>query len=531
MALDARPASAPAPALAGGRGVEVVVAPAPPALAPGTELLGTLSGSGYRAAPGLVRRADGQTLQVTPLLYALLACLDGARDAEALADALGERTGRLVTAADVEQLLESRLRPQGLLADAAGSAPAVRRASPLLALRLKVVVTDPAVTARLTAPFAALFRPWVVLPVLVAFAATVWWALLERGLAGAAHQAFHEPGLLLLVFALTVASAGFHELGHAAACRYGGATPGAMGAGLYLVWPAFWTDVDDSYRLSRWGRLRVDLGGLYFNALVTVAVAAAALATGTDALLLVVATQLLQMARQLAPFVRADGYHLLADLTGVPDLFAHVKPTLLGLLPTRWGRPEGRVLRPWARVVVTAWVLVTVPLLIGLLCLLVVLLPRLVATAWSGLGAQSGRLAADLADGDVVMAAARLLGLLGLVFPAVAVSYLLARVVRRTALWVWRATEERPTGRLVTVCAAAFLGAVLAGAWWPSGQYRPVAAAPPPASSPAGAPALAAAAPVAAPAPSTAPAAPAGEAKVFGAPLTGAPSQPIAAVL
>ena len=43
-----------------------------------------------------------------------------------------------------------------------------------------------------------------------------------------------------------------------------------MGAGLYLVWPAFYTDVTDSYRLGRGGRLRTDLGGLYFNAIVAV---------------------------------------------------------------------------------------------------------------------------------------------------------------------------------------------------------------------------------------------------------------------
>ena len=47
--------------------------------------------------------------------------------------------------------------------------------------------------------------------------------------------------------------------------------PGAMGAGLYLVWPAFYTDVTDSYRLGRGGRVRTDLGGLYFNAIVAVA--------------------------------------------------------------------------------------------------------------------------------------------------------------------------------------------------------------------------------------------------------------------
>ena len=163
---------------------------------------------------------------------------------------------------------------------------------------------------------------------------------MEKGLAVRDPQAFDSPGLLLAVFALGVLSAGFHELGHAAACRYGGATPGAMGAGIYLVWPAFYTNVDDSYRLDRKGRLRVDLGGLYFNALVAVVVTGLWLVTRQDALLLGVAMQLLQMLRQLAPVIRADGYHILADLTGVPNLFAHLGPTLRGMLPWHWGEPS-----------------------------------------------------------------------------------------------------------------------------------------------------------------------------------------------
>ena len=39
-----------------------------------------------------------------------------------------------------------------------------------------------------------------------------------------------------------------------------------MGAGIYMVWPAFYTDVTDAYRLPRRARLRTDLGGIYFNA-------------------------------------------------------------------------------------------------------------------------------------------------------------------------------------------------------------------------------------------------------------------------
>ena len=61
-----------------------------------------------------------------------------------------------------------------------------------------------------------------------------------------------------------------------------------------------------------------------------------------DALLLVVATQIIQMLRQFAPMVRFDGYHVLADLTGVPDLYGRIKPTLLGVLPWRWRDPQAR---------------------------------------------------------------------------------------------------------------------------------------------------------------------------------------------
>ena len=67
--------------------------------------------------------------------------------------------------------------------------------------------------------------------------------------------------------------------------------------------PAFYTDVTDSYRLGRGGRLRTDLGGMYFNAITALLVAAVWWLSGDDAWLLVVATQILQMIRQLTPLV------------------------------------------------------------------------------------------------------------------------------------------------------------------------------------------------------------------------------------
>src|SRR4051812_4431119 len=388
-----------------------------PAPAAGIQLLGAMEGSGYRTPPALVRRGDGQVLQLTPLLYAVLEAVDGPRSLADVADAVGQPLRRSVAPSDIRQLIASQLLPLGLLQRPDGAEPELKRSNPLLRMRLRVAVTDPERTRRLTAPFARLFTPLVAVPVLLGFAVVCWWVLFERGLAAATKQAFDRPALLLLVFVLTLLSAGFHEFGHAAATTRGGAAPGAMGAGLYLVWPAFYTDVTDSYRLGRWGRIRTDLGGLYFNAIVAVLIAGVWLVSRDDALLLVVASQVLLMVRQLTPVVRFDGYHVLADTTGVPDLFQRIGPTLRGLLPWHWKDPENRILKPSARIVITAWVLLVVPMLLVSALLLVLSFPRVVGTALASLGRQQAMLAAAADAGDLGGMTARILAMLAIAIP------------------------------------------------------------------------------------------------------------------
>ena len=445
-----------------------------PVRATGLELIGEIPGSGYKEPPSLVRRGDGQAMTLTPLLYAVLSAVDGRRDHGEIAAVVGSAVGRQVTAENVQTLCE-RLRTLGALQRADGSEPALKRSNPLLALRFRHVVTDPDVTNRVTAPFARLFAPVVVAVVSLAFVAVCGWLLFGKGLASATHQAFDQPVLLLVVFVLTVVSAGFHEFGHASAARYGGATPGAMGTGLYLVWPAFYTDVTDSYRLGRAGRVRTDLGGLYFNAIVALVMFGVWWGTGWDAVLLIIATQVLQMLRQLAPLVRFDGYHVLADVTGVPDLYHRIGPTLKGLIPGRWRSPEASVLKPWARAVVTTWVLVVVPVLAGTLVLMVLALPRLLGTAAHSLSEQASLLAEQFGQGDVAGVGVRVLSLVAIAFPTMGTLLILGRTATQVARRAWRATEERPGRRAVAGVVAAGLVAGLAWAWWPNaGTYRPI---------------------------------------------------------
>ncbi|TDW90866.1 putative peptide zinc metalloprotease protein [Kribbella pratensis] len=449
------------------------LAPGVPVRAAGVVLLGEMAGSGYRTPPALVRRADGQMIQLTRLLYLVLKAIDGRRDHTQIAELVSASYGRSVSVANVEALVE-KLRPLGLVRGVDGSEPQVRRSNPLLALRFRYVVTDRRRTERITRPFAGLFGRLPVVGFVAAFVYVCWWLLFDKGLASAAYEAFHKPGFLLLVFAVTVLSAGFHEFGHAAAARYGGSTPSAMGMGFYLFWPAFYTDVTDSYRLGRGGRIRTDLGGLYFNAIVAVATVVIAELTGYDALLLVVATQILQMVRQLLPTIRFDGYHVLADLTGVPDLYHHIKPTLIGLLPWHW-KDRKRALKPWAQAVITVWCLTVVPLMLVMLTMTVVTLPRVLATARASADEQWRMLVGGWHDADLVEVLARGLAMIALALPLLGLGLLLWRLVGRIVRSVWRRTAGKPAQRSVAAVVALLIIAALGWAWWPDDErYRPI---------------------------------------------------------
>src|SRR5207237_7454780 len=130
-----------------------------------------------------------------------------------------------------------------------------------------------------------LVSPLVLVVVLSAAALTQGWLYVVHGVGSGLHDAFYAPGFMLLVLLLVILSAGFHELGHAAALRYAGGTPRSFGFGMYLMYPVFFTDVSDSYRLWRWARVRPDLGGFYFNLVFALAIFGVCVLTRHDALL------------------------------------------------------------------------------------------------------------------------------------------------------------------------------------------------------------------------------------------------------
>ena len=445
-----------------------------PQPADGLELVGQFEGSGYKDPPYLARRSDGQVIQLSRLLYLVAEAADGRRSLHAIADRVGSRIGRRVSADNVRFLVERKLRPLGVLAGADGSTPELAQRPAMLALRHRRPFLSARAARVLGTAFAPLFASPVVAVVLAALAAFGVWLYGFHGVAGGLRSVLYEPTLLLALLVAVIAATLLHEIGHAAACCHGGARAGPIGAGVYLVWPAFYCDVTDAYRLDRRGRLRTDLGGIYLNAIVSLVAGGAYFATGQEPLLLLAVVQHITILQQLLPLLRFDGYYIVSDLTGVPDILSRIGPILRSLLPFREAEPPVRQLKPWVRVTVTAYVALLVPVLLLLMAWIVIGAPRVLATAFDSLGLQADRLAEAFRRREWSVTGLSAFQIAALVLQCGAISLLLGRMGRSTVRGLRRWSQGRPARRAVVLAGVSAAAITAIGIWWPNGDYRPL---------------------------------------------------------
>ena len=451
-----------------------------PTLAPGVSLLGEYQGSGFIEPHYLIVRADQQVLHVSRLLFVVASHLDGHSSMEEIAGRVSQEYGRALDAEGVQFLVTAKLRPMGIAAEAvaddtgehvsfglplataparprpapdvrearpapepreaplpappAPTAPPARllpRANPLLALRFRGTLIPASATrflARLLAPF--FYGPVVVLGILGLVVADVW-LLRQASLTGAVDSILVDPPMLLSVIGILLGATVVHELGHAAACRYGGATPGKIGVAVYIVYPAFFTDVTQSYRLGRAGRVRTDLGGVYFNALTIAGLTAVYAHTQSPAVLLAIVFVHVEALQQLLPLGRPDGYFVVADLVGVPDLFGRIGPILRSAVPGRQTHPKVAELRRSARVVVTAWVVVTGPIMVGILAFMLWNAPSITAQVVDAMSREWTQLQASIDARDVAGITLAALSLVLLPLPLLGLAWLVGGILRR----------------------------------------------------------------------------------------------------
>jgi putative peptide zinc metalloprotease protein len=161
-------------------------------------------------------------------------------------------------------------------------------------------------------------------------------------------------------------------------------------------------------------------------------------------------------------------------MTGVPDMFARIKPTLKSLLPWKEADASVAELKPWVRVAVTIYVLTVVPFLAFALGMMALNAPRIFATAYDSFFVQYHKVDFDLAHGRALAGGLGIFQMLLLVLPTAGIVYTFAKLGRRVGGAAWTRTDDAPLARAVLVVGATAIAAAIAYVWYPSAVYKPI---------------------------------------------------------
>lgn len=130
----------------------------------------------------------------------------------------------------------------------------------------------------------------------------------------------------LLMAGLLVVLKGVHEFGHAYACRYFGGRVPEMGMFFIVFTPCAYVDASASWSFAdRRRRIIVALAGMYFESIAAVG-ALVLWGLSGPGLVKAAAHQALMLATivtigfNVNPLMKFDGYYVLADLLGMPEL-------------------------------------------------------------------------------------------------------------------------------------------------------------------------------------------------------------------
>ena len=268
----------------------------------------------------------------------LAALADGPETLEALAATYERQTGHAISPEVLADVLANRI-PDSLF----DHTPEPKNKRPFL---FSFDLIRESWVRPISTRLGFLFARPVVIPVVAAFLVAEF-LILTRTLQ--AIQRPFEGWELPLFYVAILAATLFHELGHASACRRFECPHGDIGFALYFIYPAFYTDVTKVWRLPRLKRAVVDIGGVYFQAILFVALTVYVLLTHNLFALRLLWTMNLMMFLTLNPIFKMDGYWLLSDLSGLSNLHQQMRETCVRIMRKLFRRPAAAPAVPQAQ--------------------------------------------------------------------------------------------------------------------------------------------------------------------------------------
>lgn len=254
-------------------------------------------------------------------LLDLLRMFDGRRNVAEVFEAYDKHNPGKFSLPKLEQLVQSFLLPKSLLVDL--TTPAVR--PEISAKRASYVYGKVRLIPReIVYPIAKLFgwafdkrvlMLWSAVFVMTHVMFYLWILPPQR-----MHLHDFTGSTFSIVMLLSLLGAFVHETGHASALVSSGCTQTEIGFGLYIYYPVLYTDVSEAWKLSRQRRALIDVGGVYFQSVFQLLLLGLFFINGSTVFIYFFLFNDLIMFRTMNPFLRMDGYWLVADLFGIFNL-------------------------------------------------------------------------------------------------------------------------------------------------------------------------------------------------------------------
>lgn len=195
-------------------------------------------------------------------------------------------------------------------------------------IRFQFQILSPDMSGRLAAPFEFLFSPkffWFFFSFLASLSLFI---LLSTD----TNRAFSA---LIIITSMYLPTIFLHELGHIAACRKFTGRNSEIGGGIYFIFPVLYSNISQLWLCNKEQKIIGNLAGVYMQLLCMFILYGIYSLTHLPVFEEISYLIALYSLLQLIPFIRSDGYWLLADIASIPNLHQQSSLELKNLINNR----------------------------------------------------------------------------------------------------------------------------------------------------------------------------------------------------
>jgi len=275
------------------------------------------------------------------------------------------KPGQAYESLQLRELIDQLFLPHGLQVDEPSRAssakwclrvaPQQREATGLeSALRCRVTLIPEKLANRVAQSLKFLFTPFGACLAILLCITAIFQYLSVCGLESLSlhsiFQSMHTASVLSISIAIAaiIFASVFHEVGHCTAVAAFGSRVRRIGFGIYWLSPALFSDVSAAWTLTRWQRVAVDCGGIYFQALLCGVYAAATLLIDSTSIQLglrvAIVANIVAIISALNPIMKCDGYWMISDAMSIPNLRRESERAMRDLARSLMGRRGSQLL-------------------------------------------------------------------------------------------------------------------------------------------------------------------------------------------